>query len=280
MLQENNNLVIGSEGCIGKSLCEFLVSQNDRVTRFDIKRSFMEDARTHKFDLSIIDFVYFLAWEVGGSKYLSRKSNQGKQLTWNVDLLRNMMPQLSHTKFLFISTQLADRTDTAYGATKRLGEVWAAVANGVIVRLWNVYGGYEEIDDRSHVISDFISQALYNNCIDMLTTGEEIRQFVHMEDVCCALRILSIEGKPGVIYDLSSYSWVKIIDLAEIISTYTGAQINRGTKQSDGHVANNMESLTSWSPSTKLEPIPGWKASVSIEDGIKRSIKLYETMDE
>ena len=54
-------------------------------------------------------------------------------------------------------------------------------------RLWNVYGGYETPSERSHVVADFVWQALQHGEIRMLTTGKERRQFVYIDDVCRGL---------------------------------------------------------------------------------------------
>ena len=134
------NLVIGSEGFIGKSLCLFLEKKGEKVVHFDIKRSKSEDARKAKIDFSKIDKIYLLAWDVGGAKYLYKEDAQVSQLEWNLELLSNLMPQIGKSKkpFLFISSQLAEEYDTVYGVTKRLGEVWTRLLKGVFIRQWNV----------------------------------------------------------------------------------------------------------------------------------------------
>ena len=136
------NLVLGSEGFIGTSLCAFLEKKGESVTHFDIKRGDHEDARFAELDLSDIDRVYFLAWDVGGAKYLYKEDIQLGQLDWNLQLLQNVMRQLKRDKkpFLFVSTQLAEEYDTVYGATKRLGEIWTRLLDGLFIRQWNVYG--------------------------------------------------------------------------------------------------------------------------------------------
>ena len=62
------NLVIGSEGFIGTPFCRFLEGKGEKVIRFDIRRDKEEDARFVKLPFSNVDKVYFLAWDVGGSK--------------------------------------------------------------------------------------------------------------------------------------------------------------------------------------------------------------------
>jgi len=259
------NLVIGSSGFVGKPFCNYLKSIGEDVISFDIQDHIDEDARFAKIPLENVDRVYFLAWEVGGAKYLYRTDVQQKQLDWNLQLLLNIMPQLHRVKthFLFVSSQLAEETDTAYGVTKRLGEVWTNILNGVNVRLWNVYGGFEKPNERSHVVSDFVYQALTTGKIRMLTTGEEKRQFIHIEDACRGLhQALSTVSRE--IYDITSFEWIKVIDVAGTISQITGADVIPGKRKGR-------------TPITPIKgKIPGWNATVPLRDGLSKMIELYK----
>lgn len=255
------NLVVGSEGFVGRSLCCYLERLGETVVHFDIKRGTLEDARFAKLPLDEVDRVYFLAWEVGGAKYLYRKDVQFRQLDWNLQLMLNVMPQIreSNLPFLFVSSQLAEEYDTVYGATKRLGEIWTHLMEGVRVRLWNVYGGYEDMTERSHVISDFVHQALNDRRIAMLTTGKEVRQFIYIEDVCNAMHKAINEQLQGI-YDISSMEWVSVRTVAEIIGELTGAEICPGTK----------EGSTPFTP--MVGKIPNWYPEVSLHEGLGRMI--------
>ena len=261
------NLVLGSEGFIGKPFCKYLESIGEEVQKFDIKKDKNEDARNIKLNLKNIDRVYFLAWDVGGAKYLYNESLQLDQLNWNIKILINIMPQLKEAKipFLFISSQLAEEYDTVYGVTKRLGEVWTRLLNGVFIRQWNVYGPIEQESIRSHVMSDFVQQAVDTSEIKMITTGQEKRQFVHIEDVCIAWHKALSENIKGI-HDVTSFEWIKIIDIANIIAKYTNAKVIPGEKKG----------------STPITPIkgriPGWFPKIDLEIGIKKMIDEYVTL--
>lgn len=259
-----NNLVIGSDGFVGRPLCDYLESQGERITRFDIKRGDHEDGRNATLPLSGIDRVYFLAWEVGGAKYLYRDDVQFRQLDWNLQLLLNVMPQFRVAKipFLFVSSQLAQEYDTVYGVTKRLGEVWTHLLEGVRVRLWNVYGNYERPNERSHVISDFVHQALEKGCIEMMTTGNEIRQFIYIDDACRAFHA-AIRGHLQGVYDVTTFEWVSILDVARTIGELTGAEVIPGSK------------VGSTPQTPMVGKIPGWHATVPIHEGLSRMVDLY-----
>jgi nucleoside-diphosphate-sugar epimerase len=259
------NLVLGSEGFIGKEFCKYLESIGEVVVHFDIKNGDKEDGRIAKLNLEGIDRVYFLAWDVGGAKYLYKEGAQLHQLDWNLKLMMNIMPQLQEGKvpFLFISSQLAEEYDTVYGVTKRLGEVWTRLLGGVFIRQWNIYGPMEEHTERSHVISDFVYQAVNTGEIKMITTGAEIRQFVHIDDVCRAWHAALSQNLKGI-YDITSFEWVKILDVAEMIGKLTGAKVVPGTKIGS-------------TPATPIKgKIPGWSTKVTLEEGLRRMVNFIQ----
>lgn len=261
------NLVIGSEGFIGKPFCKYLESLGESVERFDIKISEKMDARYAKLNLENIDRIYLLAWDVGGAKYLYDKENEKRQMEWNLKILLNLIPQFreSGIPFLFISTQLADNCDIAYGVTKRTGEVWTKLLeNGFCVRQWNVYGPIEDKNSpRSHVISDFVHQAIDKKEIRMMTNGEEERQLIHIDDVCILWhKILSEQIKEK--YDITSFEWVKIIDVANLIAEITGAKVIPG------------EEMGKYQKNASLLKYPGWKQKVSLREGLVRIINNYK----
>ena len=251
------NLVIGSEGFIGQPFCRFLKKRGEKVIPFDAKRDASEDGRIYKFDFKDIDKVYFLAWDVGGSKYLYKSDLQMHQLKWNLALMENIFEQIGKSKvpFMFASSQLVEEYDTVYGVTKKLGEVWADLLGGVSVRIWNAYGYMEKMDVKSHVISDFIYQALTKGKIQMMTSGEEWRQFTHIEDLSRAFYAsLHTKNLRRSVYDASSYEWVRIIDIAKMISDLTGAKVIPGkTKGHDPLPADNMGRIPHWHPQIELE---------------------------
>jgi UDP-glucose 4-epimerase len=176
----------------------------------------------------------------------------------------NVFPQLQAAKipFLFVSSQLAEEYDTVYGSTKRLGEVWSHLLNGVRVRLWNVYGAYEPASERSHVVADFVWQALTNGEIRMMTTGEELRQFIFIDDVCRAFHQaigLQLDG----VYDVTTFEWVSVRWVADIIASLTGAKVVPGEHRGSKPIKLMWGNVT------------GWTLFVSLKKGLTRTLALF-----
>ena len=254
------NLVLGSDGFIGKALCRYLKDLGEETVEVDIKHG--QDATLGVLPWECVDRVYFLAWDVGGAKYLYDPKTQLRQLRRNLRLLDYTMNQVvcMNLPFVFTSSQLAGDPNSPYGVMKRLGELWTQQSqHGISVRLWNVYGEMEEDNVRSHVVSDFIRQARKGK-IDMLTDGSEYRWFVHMDDVCKALHhAFEVKGKGP--YDVSTKYARTILDLARGISDITGCEVARGEK------------TMALGPMHAVAALPGWKPQVDLQDGIKRMIE-------
>src|SRR5580658_3732796 len=189
-------LVLGSAGQIGSALCVFLKKAGHKVIEFDLASNPEEDLRVNsellERHMRPADFVFFLAFDVGGSRYLKTYQHSYDFISNNVKIMNTAFETLKtfDKPFIFASSQMANMTHSSYGVLKALGEFYTRVLNGLFVKFWNVYG--VETDSRKfHVITDFVLKAQTEGCIKMLTTGVETRQFLYSEDCCAALYLLA-----------------------------------------------------------------------------------------
>jgi nucleoside-diphosphate-sugar epimerase len=258
-------LVLGGEGFIGSYLVSFLRQNGNEVDVIDFKTDTTQDLRYLKIKkLSFYDGCFFLAWNVGGAKYLNNKTTWQEQYSDNVALIHNVFPQLAKSAipFLFVSSQLAGSDFSPYSITKLLGEKYAlTLQNAVIARQWNAYGAIEESDIKSHVISDMISQAVRNREISLITTGEEERKFLHLQDICDAY-IRLIQHHIGGIFDVAAGEPRTILEIAEIIASRTDARVVPGKS-----IGINPKVV-------EIPPIPNWTPKVEFLVGIEEMIVL------
>ena len=185
--------ILGSSGQIGAYLTEYLRHLGHEVIEFD--KNFDE-----KHDMTVIpniklhgaimnsDFVYFLAFDVGGSHYLKKYQHTFKFLDNNARMMVNAFEYIQKYKkpFVFASSQMSNMSYSPYGVMKRVGELYTKSLNGLIVKFWNVYG-IEHDMEKAHVITDFIKKGFETGTIDMMTDGTEEREFLYAEDCCEAL---------------------------------------------------------------------------------------------
>jgi len=228
-----NILVLGSEGVIGSALCKHLEGLGHHVIHWDIKLTTDHDLSNSlnmyrlKREIDASDFVFFMAYDVGGARYI-----------WDVGLdfinrnnmiMLNTFNLLEGKRFIFASSTMFNM-DNVYGTLKHVGEYYTRKLGGMTTRFWNVYGP-EEVSEKSHVITDLIHKFKEKGYIDLMTDGEEERQFLHTDD--CAKCLTTIMGNYETIkqktnsVDVTSFESIKIKDIARYICedvrpSYTG----------------------------------------------------------
>ena len=185
--------ILGSSGQIGAYLKDYLVERDHEVIEIDVVNGPEQDLATIPNPLledavERSDFVFFLAFTVGGSRYLKRFQNTYEFVNSNTRLMANVFDTLErHRKpFVFASSQMSNMSHSPYGLLKRLGEVYTETLKGLTVKFWNVYG-IEKDHDKAHVITDFIRRGFEEGDFEMMTDGTEERQFLYAEDCCEAL---------------------------------------------------------------------------------------------
>jgi len=268
------NLILGSSGQIGIHLTEYLKSIGEEVITFDIVSDSSQDLRKPgSLEEYIIqaDFVYFLAFDIGGSKYLEKYQDTYDFIDNNMKIMSNTFNSIKkHTKpFIFASSQMSNMSYSTYGILKSAGERYTNSLGGLNVYFWNVYG-YEENDEKSHVITDFVKMALQDRVIKMRTTGVEQRQFLYGNDCAeCLYNLATLYksiDKESLLH-ITNFKWESIWDIAKIIQEQTGCKVIEGVKedtvQKDKRNEPNPYILNFWKPKTTLE------------EGVKEIIK-YE----
>ena len=222
------NLVLGGSGAIGSHLCEHLIKAGEEVINLDLKVGF--DLRSESLDdFKGVDYVWFLAWDVGGAKFLTDKQNYISIIRNNTLICNNVFNFLEkyNKPFLFTSSQLAER-DNVYGITKLLGEAWAKALGGKIVKFWNVYA-WEDPGVRSHVIPDMVLNGLKNKEIRLMTTGEEERQFIYVDD--CITNLIRFRDMDLEEIHLTNGVWYSIRDVAALVARKLDAKVIPGERK-------------------------------------------------
>ena len=260
------HLILGSAGQIGSHLVKYLQSKGEQVTEYDIITNPRHDLRSNEdylLDAYIenCDIVYFLAFDVGGAKYLEEYQDTTPFIWNNMKIMTNVFPMLAryNRKFIFASSQMAEMSYSSYGMLKALGEKMSRDINGLVIKFWNVYGR-EHDEEKSHVITDFIKMAKEDGEIKMRTDGTESRQFLYADDACEALLTLAKkyeELDKGQDYCITSFKWNTINDVANILDILSSCTITPSNRK-DETQRNAMNEpsdyiLKYWSPKTPLE---------------------------
>ena len=219
-------LNLGSSGQIGAYLTEYLREKGHEVTEYDknlgpqynltaIPSTWLEHC------IKEADFVFFLAFDVGGSRYLKKYQHTFKFIDNNTRMMANVFGLLEKHKkrFVFASSQMSNMSHSPYGVMKRVGEMYTSTLGGLTVKFWNVYG-IEKDHEKSHVITDFIRKGFEFGDFDMMTDGTEERQFLYAEDCCEALETIMehyTDFKPEDPLHITSFNSSSIKEVAAII---------------------------------------------------------------
>eukprot|EP00808_Paulinella_micropora_P022260 g79001.t1 len=168
-------LVLGSGGLIGKALVKELKSHGI-------------PGSLGSFQAVDISFVFSLAYEVGGYRFLSH-ADAGRSIIESNRLIdENVFSYLhkSQLPFIWIGSALTG-TNSSYGMAKENSlKIVLNMTNGKVAHPWNVYGS-DIVSAKSHVIEDFVSGCLWNGNVTPLTDGRESRKFMHATDAALSL---------------------------------------------------------------------------------------------
>ena len=273
------HLILGSSGQIGSHLVPYLQEKNIESIEFDLIRTKYEDLRINNNTLlekyiDECDFVYFLAFDVGGSRYLQTYQNTYTFIENNVKLMDQTFGLLHkyNKPFIFTSSQMSNMDYSPYGTLKRLGEYYTNTLNGLIVKFWNVYG-IEHDENKSHVITDFIKKALTHRKINMLTDGSEERQFLYADDCSECLLTLSQKMKDldkSKEYHITNFKWSKIIDVAKFIQKNIECEIIPANRKDAVQLNKKNE------PNEHI--LNYWKPKTILEEGINKMCSYYKTL--
>ena len=273
--------VLGSSGQVGAYLTEYLREKGHTVNEFDVVNGSEQDMtvipnQNLEDNIKDSDFVFFLAFDVGGSRYLKKYQHTFQLIDNNARLMANAFGLLKkyNKRFVFASSQMSNMSYSPYGVLKNVGELYTKSLNGLIVKFWNVYG-IEKDHDKAHVITDFIRKGFETGVIDMLTDGKEQREFLYAEDCCEALEAIMENYNDFTSEDnlhITSFHSTKIIDIASIICGQFGL-IGKDVVIQPSEEKDSVQMDKRNLPDTYLTK--WWMPKTTIEQGIA---KVFEAM--
>ena len=268
--------ILGSSGQIGAYLTEYLSNKGHHVFEYDIASVPTQDltqipnlALEHLIKES--DFVFFLAFDVGGSRYLEKYQHTFKFIDNNARMMASVFGLLEkyNKRFVFASSQMSNMSHSPYGVMKRVGELYTKTLNGLLVKFWNVYG-IEKDMEKAHVITDFIRKGFEEGDFEMLTDGTEERQFLYAEDCCEALEMVMeryTDFKPEDPLHITSFRATCISEISHIIMGQFN-MIGKPVKISPGLAKDSVQLdkrneadtyITGW-----------WLPKTNLQDGIAK----------
>jgi GDP-L-fucose synthase len=266
MFKNQNVLVTGGAGMIGRQLVDLLLEKGAKVTIADLNKptDLPEGVNYVKANLLYfdqcekickgMDYVFNLVGIKCSPKITMEQPADimGPMMQFNTNMLEAAM-KANIKWYLYTSTVgvytpaevfyeddvwkgSPSPNDWYGGWAKRMGELQCeAYAKQLgegkcsIVRPANVYGPYDNFDlKNAMVVPSLIRKAFENDVLEVWGDGSPIRDFIHAKDVARGM-IFAVENKITKPLNLGSGTGVTIRDLAEA-------------------VANNFQKPIQWSP--------------------------------
>ncbi len=222
-------------------------------------------------DRSISDATAFVETNIKGTQVLldaSRKFNIKKFIFISTD---EVYGEIANGKF---TEDSPIKPNSPYAASKAAADllVQAYIRTykfpAVIIRPCNNYGPWQFPEK---LIPVAIASILKGKKAPVYAKGQNVREWLYVDD--CAKGILKItqQGKIGEIYNLGSGIESKNIDTVKIILKYLGVSQSRLQFVQDrpGHdIRYALNSL-------KVKRLIGWKPKVNFKDGIRLTVSWY-----
>ncbi len=147
----------------------------------------------------------------------------------------------------------------------------------VITRTSNNYGPYQFPEK---LIPLMITNALTGQPLPVYGDGQNVRDWIYVEDNCRALDFVLNNGKVGEIYNIGSSSEKKNIEivnlLCESIDARLGLSGDKSTKRLITWVEDRLGHDRRYATdSAKIEGELGWRNEVSFEEGMRRTVDWY-----
>jgi UDP-glucose 4-epimerase len=307
-LKDKKILVTGGAGFIGFHLCKKLSEFNPNVTIYDNlssgkmenvkdipKAKFIKDDILNLKSLSATekaDVIFHLAAQVVVPYSME---NPLEDFETNARGTLNVLEKArkDDARLVFASsaavygnpTKLPTSEDygfnpfSCYGLSKVVGEEYCQMYMNqygldiTILRFANVYGS------RCHgVINDFLDKLQKNPAkLEIIGTGLQSRDFVHVSDVVDALILAAIrENAIGQTYNVGFGKTTKIIDLAKMILEILN--LSGKTAVATTNVSWQGDIDTIWFDTSKAQRELRWHPQVRLEDNLREIIRERKTL--
>ncbi len=291
--------IAGHRGMVGSSILRALQSKG--YSNFILKSSVELDLRNQQgvadfFAREKPDYVFLAAAKVGG--IVANNTYRADFIYENMMIQSNVIHQayLNGVKKLmflgssciypklapqplkeeYLLTGLLEPTNESYAIAKIAGIKMCDAyreqygCNFISVMPTNLYGPNDNYDlNKSHVLPALLRKFITakndeSTSVTIWGTGSPMREFLHADDLASAcLFLMENYNEPGLV-NIGVGEDVSILDLAKMVQQIVGfgGEIVTDTTKPDGTPRKLMDV-------SKLTSL-GWKASITLEEGIKR----------
>lgn len=156
----------------------------------------------------------------------------------------------------------SDLLALSYGTTYKL--------NVSVTRASNNYGPYQFPEK---LIPLMISNALENKPLPVYGDGQQVRDWLFVEDHCRAIQSVLEAGEAGEIYNVGGNCSLPNLEVVQRILQATGRSLELITRVADRPGHDRRYALTN----AKLTAHTGWQPAVTFEQGLQDTVDWYRS---
>ena len=150
---------------------------------------------------------------------------------------------------------------------------------GLPVKISNCSNNYGPYQFPEKLIPLFINNIRHNKPLPVYGTGENVRDWLYVEDHVRAIDLIFHEGKVGDTYNIGGFNEWKNIDLVRLLVKVTDRLLGRPEGSSD-HLITFVQDRAGHDlryaiDSSKLHWELGWSPSLQFEEGIEKTVRWY-----
>ncbi|MEN0644946.1 dTDP-glucose 4,6-dehydratase [Alkalicoccobacillus gibsonii] len=142
---------------------------------------------------------------------------------------------------------------------------------GMNVNITRCSNNYGPLQFPEKLIPLMISNALEEKPLPVYGDGENVRDWLHVEDHCSAIDLVLHEGKSGEVYNVGGHNEKNNIEIVETILESLGKSKDLITYVEDRLGHDRRYAIDPKKLTTEL----GWKPKYTFETGIKETIQWY-----
>ena len=164
--------------------------------------------------------------------------------------------------------------NSPYSASKAGGELLARAyhrthgTDVVITRCSNNYGPYHFPEK---LIPLFITNLLEGKKVPVYGNGENVRDWLHVDDHCRGIHTALMNGKSGDVYNIGGGRELTNLEITTLILEAMGAD-ETSIQHVEDRKGPDLRYSVDWS---KINHELGYEPQVSFEDGLKETIEWY-----
>lgn len=175
---------------------------------------------------------------------------------------------------LFFTEQSPLRAGSPYSASKAGADLLVMSYHhtfGLPVTISRSSNNYGPNQFPEKLIPLTICNCLHDKPVPVYGTGQNVRDWLYVEDHCRAIDLIIHKGRNGEIYNVGSHNEMRNIDIVKRICNELGKPETLITHIADRKGHDKRYALDT----TKIHSELGWVPEVSFEEGFKRTIQWY-----